>query len=283
MVKLSRGSPAEITRNPCLSEVPMPKAKLYRIAEIVRRSGTSVRTLHHYDHIGLLVPSRRSSSGYRLYSERDLSRLQRILAWRELGFGLGEIATLLEQRTPHRALLEKRRTQLHNDRQRLSAILATLERYLALDDQALATRVSMGPEALQTNNQQEKPMEPTEDPYIEETAARWGKTTAYQTAHSRTRRYDQADWEAIHKEMESIEADFADAMAKGIATDAPRTVAIAYAHRVHIDRWFYPCDAAMHVMLAETYETDARFASHYDDRAPGLARYVAAAVRAAAA
>src|SRR5829696_7097424 len=66
-----------------------------RTGEVARATGLTVRTLHHYDEIGLLVPSRRSEAGYRLYSDGDVRRLYRIVALRGMGFPLGEIAAVL--------------------------------------------------------------------------------------------------------------------------------------------------------------------------------------------
>ncbi len=65
------------------------------VGEVARLSHTSVRTLHHYDAIGLVVPGGRSAAGYRLYSDADLERLRQVLSYRELGFSLEEIAEIL--------------------------------------------------------------------------------------------------------------------------------------------------------------------------------------------
>jgi MerR family transcriptional regulator, thiopeptide resistance regulator len=69
---------------------------LLKIGELARRTGLTVRTLHHYDDIGLLSPSGRSASGYRLYDLHDIERLHRIQALRQLDIPLAEIATLLQ-------------------------------------------------------------------------------------------------------------------------------------------------------------------------------------------
>lgn len=71
--------------------------KTFKVGELARRTGLTVRTLHHYDEIGLLVPSRRTVSDHRLYGFDDLDRLQRILSLRQLGFSLDEIAGCLDR------------------------------------------------------------------------------------------------------------------------------------------------------------------------------------------
>ena len=72
-----------------MSETPL------QIGAVAQLTGLTVRTLHHYDEIGLLVPSERTEAGYRLYGDGDLRRLYRILALRGMGFPLEEIASTL--------------------------------------------------------------------------------------------------------------------------------------------------------------------------------------------
>jgi len=71
-------------------------AKAYQVRDVARLARVTVRTLHHYDSIGLLVPAGRTEAGYRLYSEEDLLRLQQILVCRELGIPLEQIRRILD-------------------------------------------------------------------------------------------------------------------------------------------------------------------------------------------
>ena len=66
------------------------------VGQVAEQLGVTVRTLHHYDEIGLLVPSERTSAGYRLYTDKDIDRLQHVMVYRRLGFALEEIAHLLD-------------------------------------------------------------------------------------------------------------------------------------------------------------------------------------------
>src|SRR5919107_2876078 len=68
---------------------------VWKVGELARRTGLSVRTLHHYDEIGLLRPSHRTASGHRLYSAADVVRLQQIKSLRQLGFSLDEVGDCL--------------------------------------------------------------------------------------------------------------------------------------------------------------------------------------------
>jgi DNA-binding transcriptional MerR regulator len=78
----------------------------WKVGELARRTGVSVRALHHYDEIGLLSPSHRSEAGYRLYTEIDVARLQQIRSLRALGFSLEEARDFLKRPevTPDRVL-----------------------------------------------------------------------------------------------------------------------------------------------------------------------------------
>src|SRR4051812_4830938 len=71
-------------------------AERYRIGELAKVAGVTVRTLHHYDELGLLVPSERTVAGHRLYDAGDVERLYRLLALRNLGLPLEEIGVLLD-------------------------------------------------------------------------------------------------------------------------------------------------------------------------------------------
>src|SRR5579871_705416 len=74
----------------------MPKAT-WRVGELARKTGLTVRTLHHYDEIGLLKPTLRTEAGHRLYTTGDIVRLQQVLSLRQLGFSLEEIHGCLDQ------------------------------------------------------------------------------------------------------------------------------------------------------------------------------------------
>lgn len=114
----------------------------------------------------------------------------------------------------------------------------------------------------------------------EEARERWGDTEAYRESRRRWSGYTKADRARMKGEMEAIEAGFAEAMRAGEAVDGGRALGLAEAARAHIDRWFYPCPPAMHVALADMYTADPRFRAHYEDRAEGLAAFVAGAIRA---
>ncbi|HVI03457.1 MAG TPA: MerR family transcriptional regulator [Enhygromyxa sp.] len=246
----------------------------YRVSAVARLTGVTVRALHHYDEIGLLVPSRRSGKGYRLYTDDDLLRLQQIVIGRALGMSLERIRRSLddpnfelrEALAEQRALLVERFEQTEKMIRSIDAALA------ALDEK-------------QEREMDAKQMFDGFDPaqYEDEARARWGSTEAYAESQRRTSKYGPEDWARMQAEAEAIVSAFAEALRAGVAAEDAQAIALAERHRLHIDRWFYACDRAMHARLAELYVGDERFAASFDRHGEGVALYVAAAIRANAA
>ena len=135
----------------------MHVSELLQIGEVARASGLSVRALHHYDEIGLLVPSARSEAGYRLYSDADVRRLYRILALREMGFPLEEIAATLvrEGEDPRPAV--RRHLERLDEQVRLAAQLRTrLTRILDVLDRSDEPSGDQFIEAIEVMTQMER-------------------------------------------------------------------------------------------------------------------------------
>lgn len=248
------------------------RRRRYGVGEVAAIAGVSVRTLHHYDAIGLLRPVSRGENGYRRYGIDDLDRLQRILAYRELGFGLDAIATLLDDPDIDRVEHLRRQAALLDARmERLDAVRTTLRKTM----EAHHMGIELDPKDMLEVFGNTDPAE-----HAEEAEQRWGDTDAFRQSRERARHYDKDAWLRIRDEGDDIDRRFADAFAAGIPADDPRARDVAEAHRRHIGRWFYDVTTEMHVGLADMYEADPRFREHYDARAAGLASYVAAAIRA---
>lgn len=243
--------------------------KMYRVQEVADLTNVTVRTLHHYDEIELLKPSRRSASGYRLYSDEDLLRLQQILLQRELGLPLRTIKERLDDPTfdYRAALLEQRRVLLERAEE-LDLTIRSVDIALAkLDGDA---EVDM------------RELFDGFDParYAHEVESRWGETDAFHEASSRTQDYSAADWKTLKAEGERLMQRMASELRTGTPSDAAAPMGIAEEHRAYISRWFYACSRSMHAGLADLYVSDARFKATFEDVERGLAHYFASAVRA---
>ncbi len=241
--------------------------------ELAQRAGVTVRTLHHYESLGLLAPAR-SEAGHRRYREADVEKLLRIVWLRQLGFVLERITDLLAaDAATLQAEMQDQREVLLAESQAMQARLAALDRALA-DVQQLTPPMSL-------KNIAPPQPEPGAPPFADEAQARWGNTSHWKTSEQRRRARTPADVAIMDAEEAAILADWAVLLRAGVAADAAPALAMVEAHRSHIDRWHYPCSREMHAQLALLYTGDERFAAHFDRVAPGLATYVAAGVEAA--
>jgi DNA-binding transcriptional MerR regulator len=210
----------------------------YTVGEVARLARISVRTLHHYDGIGLLTPSARSAGGYRLYSETDLDRLHRVLFYRELEFGLDQIAEILaDAATGTDGHLRRQHRLLRERRARDEALLRAIEKEM----EARAMGISLTPEEQFEIFGTDKLGEVTE-----EAKQRWGETAVWQESQRRSAAYAKDDWIAIKAEADASINRFAEAIRSGEPATGQVAMDLAEAHRQHISRWFYDCDYEMH-------------------------------------
>lgn len=244
----------------------------YTVGEVARLSHVTVRTLHHYDAIGLLSPEGRSDAGYRLYSDADLRRLRQILFYRELEFGLDEIAEILADpaagshdhlRRQHRLLRERHA--------RAAALIGAIEHEMEARDMGIALTPEEQFEIFGTDRFAD---------YAAESEQRWGDSEAWRQSQRRAAAYTKEDWIAIKAEAEANIRQFADAIAVGEPAAGPIAMELAEAHRRHLSRWFYDCGHELHRKIGEQFLSDPRYAEGWEEIAPGFTRYVHDAIAA---
>jgi DNA-binding transcriptional MerR regulator len=244
----------------------------YTVGQVARLAGVSVRTLHHYHQIGLLAPSGHSRSGYRQYAESDLDRLQRVLFYRELGFPLDEIVTVLaDPATDAVEHLRRQHTLLTQRIQRLQGMVTAVERAM----EAAKMGISLTPEERFEVFGEHDPAK-----YADEVEQRWGDTEAYRQSTARAARYTKEDWLRIKAAGEDLNRRWAQALASGEPATSERAMDLAEEHRRSINDTFYDCGYPMHRGLAQMYLADPRFTKNYEDIATGLAQYVHDAILA---
>jgi len=244
----------------------------YSVGQIARLAGVSVRTLHHYDDIGLLRAKKRSAKGYRMYTDADVERLQRILFYRELEVPLDQIGMLVRDRsTDSLAHLRRQRAALERRVKRLQSVIEAVDKEM----EAQQMGINLTPEERLEVFGDFKP-----EDYAEEAEQRWGNTDAYKQSQRRTSTYTKADWEQIKSESAAVTDGLVALMSDGVpATDA-RAMDLAEEHRSQITRWFYDCSYEVHTGLAQMYLADERFTANYEDIHVGLAQYIHDAIMA---
>lgn len=244
----------------------------HTVGQVARLAGVTVRALHHYDEIGLLSPSDRSAAGYRRYDEGDLARLQQIRYYRELGFPLEQIATILDDPGADPTEHLRRQHEL---------VTARIRRL-----QEMATAIEFAMEAekvgIQLTPEERFEVFGDHDPaeHAEEAERRWGGSEAYQESTRRTGRYTRADWLRQRAENEEWDARAGALFDSGAAAESPAAMELAEEHRQLISRWFYECGPEMHTTLADMYVADERFTAYYERIRPGLTEWLSTAIHA---
>lgn len=235
--------------------------------------GVSVRTLRHWDDLGILRPAGRAASGYRLYSADDVVRGRRILAYRELGFSLDEVTALLHepaQQTVRR--LRERRSAAEAEARRLQAAQDDLDR--------LADALEQG--ILLSEADQAEAFGPDWDPqWTREARDRWGGTDAWTEQAERGARRGPEQWARLAQGLAAVEEDLASAFAAGVAPGSPEADELADRHREALSA-FYSVSPQRHVLLGRMYPTDPSFRVRCDRLAEGLVDWLALVIDARA-
>lgn len=245
------------------------------VAEMV---GVSVRTLHHWDHLDLVVPSERSHAGYRLYTAADIARLQQVLVYRELGFPLARIRPLIDDPqvdaiahlVSQRGLLRERIAHLQR---MLRAVDTMIERHdmtspLTPEQQARAMGIEWTAESAD---------------YAAEAEQRWGDTDDWAEAERIKAAMSAEDFARAKQEIDDIDRRLVQAMRDGVSPGSAAANALAEEHRTDsVGRWF-TVTASKHVLIARGFTEDPRFRAHYEQMAPGFAAWLRAVIEANAA
>ncbi|WP_025028907.1 MerR family transcriptional regulator [Caldalkalibacillus mannanilyticus] len=240
----------------------------YKVKEVAELAGISVRTLHHYDRIGLLKPDTVNSSGYRLYSDQDLEKLQQILFFKELGFSLQETKKILENPhfdrkqafQTHLELLKKKRNRLEEMILSVTKTIQSIEGGVHMDKKEMFRAFDM--------SEVEK--------YAEEISKRYGNSEAYRESQEKTATYTKEDWREKMSQADKIYQKFASLMDKG-AHD-PKVQEAVSEWRAYITDNFYNCTPEILRGLGDMYVLDERFTTNIDQYKPGLALFLKDAI-----
>ena len=236
------------------------------VGAVAAVTGVSVRTLHHYDHIGLVVPSVRTPAGYRGYTDADIERLHLVLVYRSVGMPLDEIRALLDE--PSADVLGHLRRQhglLLEQAERLQRTIKAVEELMNAHRQGIQLTAEEQVEIFGTTSFGEE--------YAAEAENRWGDTDAWKQSQQRVSQFSKQDWIAIRAEVDALLEALAQARRGGVKPGSAEANELAARHRSSIER-FYDCGDEVHHNLVQMYLADERFTRYYDDVEPGLAQFV---------
>ncbi|MBN6039470.1 MerR family transcriptional regulator [Amycolatopsis sp. 195334CR] len=227
--------------------------------------GVSVKTLHHWDGIGLVRPSGRTYAGYRVYSDEDIARIHRVLVYREIGLPLAEIGRILDDPgADAREHLRRQRGQLVERMDRLREMVTAVDRMMS---------ASVNGMRLTAEEQVEIFGDHWEPSWAEEAEERWGESEQWAQYAERAAERTPQQWKEITAAVNALHADLAEAKRAGMEPGSEAANALAERHRAQQSEYF-DCTLSMHVCLGRTFAGDPGFAAYYDGLTPGLATWL---------
>jgi DNA-binding transcriptional MerR regulator len=248
--------------------------KLYTVKEVAKLSGVTVRTLHHYDQVGLLKPAQVGENGYRYYGREELLRLQQILFHRELELPLDAIADVLAQPEFDKLeALKRHRKMLTSKAARYRRLIRTLDQTLA----ALEGEAEMKEEDLYKGFAPEK-----QAAYEAELIERFGEGARASIEESKKviKGWSKGDWERTGREYGELEAAMGKALADGLPLESETVQALIRRHHAWIGKmWNRIPSREAYAGLGQMYVDHPDFHARYEAVQPGLAEYLAGAMR----
>lgn len=246
---------------------------LYTVKEVAEMSRVSIKTLHHYHKVGLLLPSGISEAGYRLYGAKELERLQEILLFKELDFALDQIKTLLEQRSDRLAILLQQEKLLLSRKDRLAAIVQTLRKSI-------------------TSIQEGEPMDNKEMFKGFENGQEWNQALAEQNQYLQ-QTYEMEPLEVAGADVQKMNEQAVEAMTfmnhmasslrEGVKHDDEKIKASVRSHLAFMNRHGNKTSARDFAAQAQFFLSDDFHLKMLESQQTGLAYYLSAAAEAFAA
>ncbi|MFD9426243.1 MULTISPECIES: MerR family transcriptional regulator [unclassified Streptomyces] len=226
--------------------------------------GVTVRTLHHWDEIGLASPSVRTAAGYRRYTEGDLQRLCRVVAYREAGLGLDAVREVLDDPTAdigatlrdQRSRLAERIHDLQELDRRLQRMSHAHERGILLSDEEQAETFGADWDARRS----------------ERAGAVWGGSLQWAQFAERSASRTREQWQSLSDAMSTLQRDLGDALDQGVIPGSSEANNLVERHR-DVFSHFFPLTRQMQVCLGRMFESDPGFSAHYEGIRAGLASW----------
>lgn len=248
--------------------------KTLTVTEVARLSGISIRTLHHYDRIGLLRPAFTGQNRYRYYGQEELLRLQQILLHRELGIPLGEIAAILDAPGFDRLeALRRQRERLNGEAERYAQLVRTIDRTIA----------SLEGERAMKNADLYKGISPDKQAEYEAwLVEQYGGDMPERIALGR-RKYEslsEGERQQLNQDLHDMEQGLAEGLRRGVPMGSPSLDPLLARHRAWVAQmWGRPCPPQAYAGLADLYLQHPDFIARYETIEPGFAEYLSGSMK----
>ncbi|MDC4232519.1 MerR family transcriptional regulator [Actinomyces sp. B33] len=241
---------------------------LYTVGEVAETLNVTVRALHHWESQGLVTPTDRSWSNYRLYTPEDVERIQQILIYRATGMRLAEIKQLLADGSSSIDHLRRQREILIDQQSHISEMVRAIDTLLEKE---------MSDEKLDLDQIGEIIGDAMFAEHRAEAEGLYGDTDDWEISRRRTSSWESHDWAASKRRFEAIDERLVEALRNGVQIESEEAAALVHAHREALSQ-FFPVTHAKHYLISRCYIGDERFKSYYDNQQEGLAQWLADAI-----
>jgi len=244
----------------------------YTVQKLGKLAGISTRTLRFYDELGILKPARINSSGYRIYGQVEVDRLQQILFYRELGVSLDNIKSMVTDPSFNGAeALKIHREQLLGKRLQLDLLITNVEKTIAASE----GRMSMTDQEKFEGFKQEM-IDANEAKYGKEIRDKYGDDKINKS-NAKLKNMTKEEHEEVTRLSSEVKATLAEAFKTGDpASDLAQKAADL--HKQWLTYYWSKYSKEAHAGLAQMYVDDERFKAYYDEAQPGTAEFLRDAV-----
>lgn len=244
----------------------------YTVQKLAKLAGVSTRTLRYYDEIGILKPARINSSGYRIYGQKEVDRLQQIMFYREMDMSLDNIKRILSSPAFNEAdALRDHREKLLEKRQQIDRLIENVEKTIAF----MEGRIIMSDKE-KFEGFKKKMIEENEKKYGNEAREKYGNE-AVDESNKKLMNMTQEEYDKAVK----LEKEFRDTLAEAFKTGDPAgelSQKAADLHKQWLTFYWSQYSKEAHAGLAQMYVDDERFKAYYDDKQPGTAAFLRDAI-----
>ena len=245
----------------------------YTIKKLGELAGVSTRTLRYYDEIGLLKPARTNSSGYRIYGQLEVDKLQQILFYKELGLELERIMEILHDPSfDAKSALEEHRAKLLEKRTQLDLLIANVEKTIGVKEGRLKMADKEKFEGFK-----KKMIDQNEHAYGKEIRQKYGDS-AVEKSNAKLKGMSEEDFKLVTKLEAQIRETLAEAMSAGDPSSDLAQKA-ADLHKQWISFYWPTYSKEAHAVLAQMYVDDERFKAYYDKDQDGVAEFLRDAIQ----
>lgn len=245
----------------------------YTVQKLARLAGVSSRTLRYYDEIGILKPARVNSSGYRIYGQDEVDRLQQILFYREMDMDLDSIKSILSSQSfDVMAALKEHKEKLLVKRAQIDSLIATVEKTLDYKEGRIDMTDKEKFEGFKQNM-----IDENEKKYGKEAREKYG-AEAVEKSNKRIKNMSQEQCE----ELEKLGIDVIETLKAAYETKDPSSELAQKAadlHRQWLCFFWDSYSKEAHANVAHMYVDDERFKAYYDKHQPGLAEFLRDAIQ----